>query len=68
MPPGWMASIGIAVFAAVEFEQAVRGAVEHGYSVFIESSPHPVLLTGIEETLMTVVQMPLMRWWFPRWP
>jgi polyketide synthase 7 len=36
----------------VEFEQAVRGAVEHGYSVFIESSPHPVLLTGIEETLM----------------
>ena len=34
----------------VEFEQAVRSAAEQGYRVFIESSPHPVLIAGIEET------------------
>ncbi len=35
----------------VQFEQAVRGAGNAGYRVFIESSPHPVLIAGIEETL-----------------
>ncbi|WP_428341832.1 type I polyketide synthase [Mycobacterium sp.] len=35
----------------VLFEQAVRWASEHGYHTFIESSPHPVLTAGIQETL-----------------
>ena len=35
----------------VEFEQAVRSAGERGYRVFVEASPHPVLLAGIEDTL-----------------
>jgi polyketide synthase 12 len=35
----------------VLFEQAVRWAYEHGYHTFIESSPHPVLTAGIQETL-----------------
>ena len=35
----------------VEFEQAIRSAREAGYRVFIESSPHPVLIAGIEQTL-----------------
>ncbi len=35
----------------VQFEQAVRSARDAGYRVFIESSPHPVLIAGIEETL-----------------
>ncbi len=35
----------------VEFERAVRSAHDAGYRVFIESSPHPVLIAGIEETL-----------------
>lgn len=35
----------------VLFEQAVRWAYEHGYRTFIESSPHPVLTVGIEESL-----------------
>ncbi|MFV0494000.1 SDR family NAD(P)-dependent oxidoreductase, partial [Mycobacterium sp.] len=30
--------------------QAVRAACEHGYRVFIESSPHPALIAGIEGT------------------
>ncbi|MCV7340349.1 type I polyketide synthase [Mycobacterium haemophilum] len=34
----------------VEFDQAVRSACEHGYRTFIESSPHPVLIAGIEDT------------------
>ncbi len=34
----------------VQFDQAVRAAAEAGYRVFVESSPHPVLLAGIEET------------------
>lgn len=36
----------------VLFEQAVRWAYEHGYRRFIESSPHPVLTVGIEESLL----------------
>ncbi|BBX73638.1 polyketide synthase [Mycobacterium shinjukuense] len=35
----------------VQFERAVRGAAEDGYRVFIEASPHPVLITAVEETL-----------------
>ena len=35
----------------VQFEKAVRSASDAGYRVFIESSPHPVLIAGIEETL-----------------
>src|SRR3984885_3509953 len=34
----------------VEFDQAVRAASESGYRTFIESSPHPALIAGIEDT------------------
>jgi mycoketide-CoA synthase len=34
----------------VQFDQAVRSACEHGYRAFIESSPHPALIAGIEDT------------------
>ncbi|ACC40921.1 polyketide synthase Pks7 [Mycobacterium marinum M] len=35
----------------VQFERAIRTAFNSGCQVFIESSPHPVLMAGIEETL-----------------
>ncbi|HZE16834.1 MAG TPA: acyltransferase domain-containing protein, partial [Mycobacterium sp.] len=35
----------------VEFDQAVRTACERGYCTFIESSPHPALIAGIEDTV-----------------
>jgi acyl transferase domain-containing protein len=35
----------------VLFEQALRWSYEHGYRTFVESSPHPVLTAGIQETL-----------------
>jgi polyketide synthase 12 len=35
----------------VEFDQAVRGAGQQGYRTFIESSPHPALIAGIEGTV-----------------
>ncbi|WP_139333241.1 type I polyketide synthase, partial [Mycobacterium sp. SP-6446] len=35
----------------VQFERAVRAARDSGHQAFIESSPHPVLLAGIEVTL-----------------
>ena len=35
----------------VQFERAVRSACDAGYRVFIESSPHPVLIAAIEETV-----------------
>ncbi|UXA04373.1 SDR family NAD(P)-dependent oxidoreductase [Mycobacterium sp. SMC-2] len=35
----------------VQFERAVRSACGAGYGVFVESSPHPVLLAAVEETL-----------------
>ena len=38
----------------VQFEQAVRSAYDAGYRVFIESSPHPILTTGIEEVAGTL--------------
>ncbi|HEY9304873.1 MAG TPA: polyketide synthase dehydratase domain-containing protein, partial [Mycobacterium sp.] len=34
----------------VEFDQAVRAACEQGYRTFIECSPHPALIAGIEDT------------------
>ncbi|ORA76715.1 hypothetical protein BST29_24495, partial [Mycobacterium malmoense] len=34
----------------VQFDQAVRSACEQGYRTFIESSPHPALIAGIEAT------------------
>ncbi|UMB67478.1 type I polyketide synthase [Mycobacterium paraterrae] len=34
----------------VEFDQAVRTAAANGYRTFIESSPHPALIAGIEDT------------------
>jgi polyketide synthase 12 len=34
----------------VQFERAVRAAAEAGYRVFVESSPHPVVLADIEAT------------------
>ena len=55
--PGWTPSIldGDYWFAnlrqPVPFEQAVRWAYENGYRTFIESSPHPVLTVGIQESL-----------------
>ncbi len=35
----------------VQFDQAVRSACEGGYRTFIESSPHPALIAGIEDTV-----------------
>jgi acyl transferase domain-containing protein len=35
----------------VLFEEAVRWSYERGYRTFIESSPHPVLIAGIQESL-----------------
>ncbi|MGH3581146.1 MAG: type I polyketide synthase, partial [Mycobacterium sp.] len=35
----------------VQFDQAVRSACEHGYRAFVESSPHPALIAGIEDTV-----------------
>ncbi|MFD6180796.1 type I polyketide synthase [Streptomyces goshikiensis] len=35
----------------VELEQATRALLEQGFGVFIESSPHPVLTVGMQETV-----------------
>ncbi len=35
----------------VRFDQAVRSACEQGYRTFVESSPHPALVAGIEDTV-----------------
>lgn len=35
----------------VLFEQSVRWSYDHGYRTFVESSPHPVLTVGIQESL-----------------
>ncbi|MGB9222525.1 SDR family NAD(P)-dependent oxidoreductase, partial [Mycobacterium sp.] len=35
----------------VQFERAVRSARDAGHQAFVESSPHPVLIAGIEATL-----------------
>ncbi|MEU1630892.1 SDR family NAD(P)-dependent oxidoreductase, partial [Streptomyces sp. NPDC020096] len=35
----------------VELEKATRVLLEQGFGVFIESSPHPVLTVGVQETI-----------------
>ncbi|KQY07095.1 polyketide synthase [Mycobacterium sp. Root135] len=35
----------------VQFDQAVRAAAAHGYRAFVETSPHPALIAGIEDTV-----------------
>ncbi|WP_197040098.1 acyltransferase domain-containing protein [Mycobacterium sp. URHB0044] len=35
----------------VLFEHSVRWSYDHGYRTFVESSPHPVLTVGIQESL-----------------
>ncbi|MEU2394151.1 type I polyketide synthase [Streptomyces sp. NPDC007369] len=35
----------------VELENATRTLLDHGFGVFIESSPHPVLTVGMQETV-----------------
>lgn len=35
----------------VQFDRAVRGAYEHGYRMFVECSPHPVLIAAIEDVI-----------------
>jgi polyketide synthase 12 len=35
----------------VEFDRAVRSACRHGYRAFVEASPHPALIAGIEDTV-----------------
>ncbi|WP_284574474.1 type I polyketide synthase [Streptomyces sp. 2P-4] len=35
----------------VEFEQATRALLDAGHRVFIEVSPHPVVTTGVQETI-----------------
>ena len=35
----------------VLFEQAIRWSYEHGYRAFVEASPYPVLMEGIQESL-----------------
>ncbi|MGW4059750.1 type I polyketide synthase [Amycolatopsis sp. NPDC004747] len=37
--------------ATVKFEDAVRAAIAAGYTVFVESSAHPVLTVGVQQTL-----------------
>ncbi|HEY7144396.1 MAG TPA: beta-ketoacyl synthase N-terminal-like domain-containing protein, partial [Streptosporangiaceae bacterium] len=39
--------------AAVEFDRAVRALAETGHRVFVEVSPHPVLIPAITQTLET---------------
>ncbi len=41
----------------VLFEQAVRWSYEHGYSTFVECSPHPVLTAGIQRSLDESVEV-----------
>ncbi|BBY50254.1 polyketide synthase [Mycolicibacterium arabiense] len=40
----------------VEFDKAVRTACKHGYRAFIESSPHPVLIAGVEDTVLDATE------------
>ena len=35
----------------VQFDQAVRTACGHGYRAFVECSPHPALIAGIEDAV-----------------
>ena len=50
-PRIWTPTTGTATSGRpVQFDQAVRSACEHGYRTFVESSPHPALIAGIEDT------------------
>ncbi|MBD3009788.1 alpha/beta fold hydrolase [Streptomyces sp. 5-10] len=40
----------------VRFEQATRALADAGHTVFIEVSPHPVLIPGIEQTVERTLQ------------
>ncbi|MDA3662560.1 type I polyketide synthase [Mycobacterium xenopi] len=40
----------------VEFDRAIRSACEHGYRTFIETSPHPALIAGMESTVGDCVE------------
>ncbi|WP_371675367.1 type I polyketide synthase [Streptomyces sp. NBC_01276] len=40
----------------VQFEKAIRALAADGYRTFIESSPHPVLTTGVQATLEDVAE------------
>ncbi|MEV6166591.1 acyltransferase domain-containing protein, partial [Streptomyces sp. NPDC052052] len=40
--------------ATVEFEKATRALLGDGYRIFVESSPHPVLAIGLQETFEAV--------------
>ncbi|EUA44471.1 acyl transferase domain protein [Mycobacterium xenopi 3993] len=40
----------------VEFDRAIRSACEHGYRAFIETSPHPALIAGMESTVGDCVE------------
>jgi mycoketide-CoA synthase len=42
----------------VEFDQAVSAAAQSGYRTFVESSPHPALIAGIEGTAPDSVIVP----------
>jgi acyl transferase domain-containing protein len=35
----------------VRFETAVRALLDHGHRFFVEASPHPVLIAGVQETV-----------------
>ncbi len=39
----------------VQFERVVRGLLGEGYRAFVEVSPHPVLMMGVQETVDGVV-------------
>ncbi|GAA4254347.1 type I polyketide synthase [Dactylosporangium darangshiense] len=49
----------------VEFERATRTLLAHGYRTFVESSPHPVLAIGLQETFdaaaVTAAAVPSLR-------
>ncbi|MFF8597242.1 beta-ketoacyl synthase N-terminal-like domain-containing protein, partial [Streptomyces sp. NPDC015220] len=39
------------ITSEIRFEEAVRGLLTEGHRMFLEVSPHPVLLGGVQETL-----------------
>ncbi|MET8161902.1 beta-ketoacyl synthase N-terminal-like domain-containing protein [Sphaerisporangium sp. NPDC005289] len=45
----------------VEFDRAVRSAVADGHDVFVESSPHPLLVDGVRESAENVVAVGTLR-------
>lgn len=40
----------------VEFDRAIRSACKHGYRAFVEASPHPVLMAGVEDTAADCIE------------